>query len=77
MLVKTTKPIKKAIKAAIDSSKNKKIKVDIEYPKNQADYHNRLIIQKKEIYKNPCDLPPNYPHLVEIDEERQSLPKRS
>ena len=80
-LVKTTKPIKKAIKKAINESKKKKSaainREKIEYPKNQTEYHNRLITQKKEIYKSPPALPPNFPNLVTIEDEYQPLPTRA
>lgn len=49
----------------------------IDFPKNQAAYQARLVQQKKEIYKNPAELPPNFPKLVKIEEERQDVPKRA
>ena len=80
-LVKTSKPIKKAIEKAIDESKKKKSAAvnseRIEYPKNLTEYHNRLVTQKKEIWKTPVVLPPDFPNLVKIEAEKQPLPKRA
>ena len=71
MIVKTTKPIKKYIKHQITESMKKNISTNnskkatpdtsIEMPTSLTDYTNRLVSQKKEMYKNPPALPPNYP----------------
>ena len=79
-MVKTTKPIKKAISKAINSSKERKGAVrteKIDYPKNQAEYQERIVKAGKELWKNPASLPVNFPNLVIIEDKKQPLPKRA
>ena len=33
--------------------------------------------QKKELWKDPCVLPPNFPHLVVVEKKKQPQPKRA
>jgi len=46
----------------------------INLPASQTEYHERLIREKKEIYKNPPELPPLD---ITIELEWKSLPKRA
>ena len=87
MIVNTSKPIKKYIKHTITESMKKNVSTNnskkgaadtsIEMPTSVTDYTNRLVSHKKEMYKNPPGMPPNFPDRVEIYTKRESLPTRA
>jgi len=72
-----TKTIKKGVKTVVNNGRAAGNSTKIDFPKNRTEYHERIVRQKKELWKDLSVLPPNFPNLVVIEDKMQPLPARA